>query len=101
MKHLHRQSLRVLTGMASVVLFSMESPIWWLAVLPWAVLCILGILMTLPLVMLIGIGAGAAQADWMSDGFIIGLNFVCPTVFALIIAETIKRYWTRRTGAAK
>lgn len=47
----------------------------------------MGILATLPIVVVMGIGAGAAQADWMSDEFIMGLVFVTPTILAMIIAE--------------
>lgn len=58
--------------------------------IPWAILCILGIVGTIPAIFVIGIGAGAAQADRMSDEFIIGLVFVTPTVLAIAIAEFLR-----------
>ncbi|MBG7608848.1 MAG: hypothetical protein IZT59_12590 [Verrucomicrobia bacterium] len=57
------QILRLITGIASVTLAALESPFWWVAVIPWVLLCILGIIATLPVVFVIGVGAGAAQAD--------------------------------------
>lgn len=95
MKPLHCLILRLLTGSVSVLLVSIDSPLWWLAVVPWAVLCIFGIVATIPALIVIGIGAGAAQADWMSDSFIIGLVFVTPTVLAIAIAE-LYRWWINR-----
>lgn len=67
------QLLRLLLGTALTVLAAYESPLWWIVAIPWAILCVFGILATVPLLIPIRIGAGAAQADWMSDGFIIGL----------------------------
>ena len=64
---------------------------------PWAILCALGLLAAIPVVFAIGIGAGAAQADWMSDGFVIGLVFVLPTILAIGISEWSAR---RAAGAA-
>lgn len=86
------QSLRLLTGSATVFLVANESPIWWVGVIPWAVLCVFGIFATVPLVCLVGMGAGAAQADWMSDAFLWGLLFVTPTLLAIGIAEVCKRW---------
>jgi uncharacterized membrane protein YcjF (UPF0283 family) len=84
------QILRVIAGIASVLIVAVDSPLWWIAIIPWAILCILGIIATLPIFLLIGIGAGAAQADWMSDGFIIVVCFVIPTFLAILIAEFLK-----------
>lgn len=86
------QILRLIAGVASVALIEYESPFWWVGVVPWVFLCIFGILTTLPVIFVMGIGAGAAQADWMSDEFIIGLVFVTPTILAIAIAEYRRRH---------
>jgi hypothetical protein len=91
------QLLRLLTGTVSVLLVMVESPLWWMAVIPWAVLCVFGIIATIPALIVIGIGAGAAQADWMSDAFIIGLVFLMPTILAVAIAEFFS--WRGQRGA--
>ncbi len=93
------QLLRVLAGIVAVFLVSIESPLWWIAVIPWAILCIFGIVATIPAIFVIGIGAGGAQADWMSDAFIIGLVFVGSTVLAIAIAEFLRWRIDRDTGA--
>ena len=93
------QILRLITGGASVALCAYDSPFWWVAVIPWFCLCIFGFLATLPIFIVIGIGAGAAQADWMSDEFIIGLVFVTPTILAMVIAE-IGRQKSKRVKEA-
>lgn len=72
-------SLGILTAMA----FSRGWPVWWIPGVPWIIVSILGILLTLPFFFVIGIGAGGAQADWMSDTFIIYLCFVIPTTIAV------------------
>lgn len=76
----------------------MESSMWWIAAIPWAAVCIVGIIATIPIVALIGIGAGAAQADWMSDGFIIGLLIVTPTTLSLMASELMKRKKARQAA---
>jgi hypothetical protein len=72
MKPFHYQILRVVLGVALAIVASMESIFWWVPAIPWAVLCSMGLLLTIPIVLVIGIGAGAAQADWMSDGSSLG-----------------------------
>lgn len=68
---------------------------WWVAAVPWAILCWLGITLAIPLwilaIIAIGISAGGAQADWMSDGFVIGLAIVTPTILAMAAAEYLRR----------
>lgn len=92
------QVFRLLTGTTSVLLVAFESSLWWIAVIPWAMLCIFGILATIPALFVVGIGAGAAQADWMSDAFVIGLLFVTPTMLAVAISEFFRRRGQRRTN---
>jgi hypothetical protein len=89
------QILRVTTCAASIALVSSDSPHWWIAVVPWAMLNIVGIALSLPLVLLVGIGAGAAQADWMSDEFIYTLIFIAPTAFA-VAASTLFKWFRNR-----
>jgi NADH:ubiquinone oxidoreductase subunit K len=87
--------LRVATCAASIALVYSESPFWWIAVTPWAMLNIIGIALSLPLILLIGMGAGAAQADWMSDEFIYTLIFIAPTAFA-VAASTLLKWFRNR-----
>jgi|688.fasta_scaffold814899_2 cell division protein FtsW (lipid II flippase) len=87
MNSIQQQIFRLLTGASIVILIVKDSPYWWFAAIPWVILCIFGILATLPLFVFVGINAGGAQADWMSGGFIIGLVFVTPTILAISIAE--------------
>ena len=96
MRHYQFQVVRVLAALAAVWLGSIESPLFYLALSIWLVLCVFGVLATVPVVMVIGIGAGAAQADGMSDEFAIGLVFVLPTILAIVIAELFL-WW--RAGA--
>ncbi len=98
--HSHRyQLLRILTATVAVLLVSIESPLWWVAVIPWAILCIFGIVGSIPAILVVGVGAAAAQADWMGDAFVIGLLFVTPTVLAIAIAEFLKWRTDRDTNA--
>jgi hypothetical protein len=69
--------------MLTIMAFSKEWALWWIPGIPWIIVSILGILLTLPLAFVISIGAGCAQADWMSDAFIITLCFVIPTTLAV------------------
>ena len=87
MNSIQQQIFRLFTGASLVILIVKDSPYWWFAAIPWVILCIFGILATLPLFVFVGINAGGAQADWMSDEFIIGLVFVIPTILAIAIAE--------------
>lgn len=57
----------------------------------WSAICISGILLSLPLFLMIGIGAGAAQADWMSDGFAIIVFIVIPTGLSIFWSVFIRR----------
>ena len=82
--------LRILLCIASITLATYDSPFWWVAVAPWAVLCLVGIILTIPIVFIIGMGAGAAQADWMSDEFIFTLVFITPTALSLFWHSLIK-----------
>ena len=85
------QLLRVLLCGISFLLLSAESNLWWLPVLPWAVLCLHGILLTIPLALVAGLGAGAAQADWMSDEWILTLCLIIPTGFSLALSFFFRR----------
>ena len=89
MKRWHLQVLRVLLCCLSIALVIAESRFWWIGVAPWVVLCVHGIILTIPVVFLIGMGAGAAQADWMSDGFIFTLLFVLPTIFSMFVSQIL------------
>ena len=87
MNSIQYQIFRLFTGASLVILIVKDSPYWWFAAIPWMILCIFGILATVPLFVLVGITAGGTHADWMSDEFIIGLVFVIPTILAIAIAE--------------
>ena len=83
-KKIHIISLaQVALGALTIVAVLAESFLWWLPGVPWIIISIIGIVLTIPLFIVIGIGAGCAQADWMSDGFIITLCFIIPTSLAV------------------
>jgi hypothetical protein len=96
MTALHYQILRVVLGITLAIMASLESSLWWVPAIPWAVVCALGLLLIIPIVFVVGIGAGAAQADWMSDGFIIGLVIMTPTVLAVIASALMSRKKVKR-----
>jgi membrane protein DedA with SNARE-associated domain len=96
MKKYGFQVLRVVTCAASFVLVYCESSYWWIAVVPWVIFNIIGIVLSIPLIIIIGIGAGAAQADWMSDEFICVLIFVVPTVLAVLASTLFKSLKDRK-----
>lgn len=95
--------LRIVLCIASITLVAHESPWWWIAVAPWLTICIFGIILTVPVIIIIGMGAGAAQADWMSDEFIYTLIFVTPTTLALFwhsfFMPRLRRYFSDETPA--
>jgi ABC-type uncharacterized transport system permease subunit len=92
------QILRLILGTASVVLAANDSQYWWVAVFPWMLICILGIIATIPILFIVGIGAGATQVDWMSDEFIWGLVLVTPTVLSVTIAHIFK-HWLKSSSS--
>ena len=77
-----------LGGVLASVIFNW--PWWPLAVIPWAVLNIFGILCTLPLVAFVF--SFGAQEDAYSDGFTWFLLFVLPT--AISIGTSIRHRFT-------
>jgi len=83
-KMIHIISLAQVTlGVLTALAVSTDISLWWVPGIPWMIISIIGIVLTIPLVMIIGMGAGCAQADWMSDGFIITLCFVIPTTLSV------------------
>ncbi|MEC5126144.1 hypothetical protein VSU19_05255 [Verrucomicrobiales bacterium BCK34] len=92
------QILRVLSACALMFLINIESPFWWIAAITWAVLCIFGIVATIPFAFVVGIVSGVVQADWMDDAFLAGLECVTPTILALAIAEFMRWRINRDAG---
>ena len=90
------QILRVATCVLTLVLVQNELSLWWVAAIPWAVLNIVGILLSIPILLIIGAGAGAAQADWMSDEFIFTVLFIIPTVLAISASSLFMWLKTKR-----
>lgn len=91
MKPIHYQALRVLACIAALALVSMGSNLWWIGVAPWALLCLVGIIMSTPVAVLFTIGASAAGANLTNDRFITAFAFVVPTVIAVAISEVLRR----------
>lgn len=67
----------------------------------WAALCIVGIILTLPLFFVIGMGAGAAQADWMSDGFVIVVIIILPTGLSILWSVFLKKRILKTVGSSR
>jgi len=86
--------IQISLGIVTVASMALEWEMWWVPCIGWAAFSIVGILLTLPLIIVIGIGAGAAQADWMSDKFIFTLCFVIPTILA--VSANIVIAWFKR-----
>ncbi len=88
--------IQISLGTITVVSMVLEWEMWWLPCIGWAAFSVVGILLTLPLFLVIGIGAGGAQADWMSDQYIFTLCFVIPTILAVSVNILIA--WFKRRG---
>ena len=97
MTALKYQILRLLSGAASVLVLVYEPPLWWIVIIPWAILCIFGIIATIPSV--VAVSAFGAQADAFSDAFDIGQFVVMPTLLSILIAELYK-WRTRRKSSS-
>jgi hypothetical protein len=101
MKTIHYQGIRVFLGILLAVLVSKEISLWWVVAIPWAALCIFGIVATIPIVILIGVAAAGAQADWMSDAFVIGLTIVTPTILAMAGSALMDFWWSKQEFASE
>ncbi|MEP4079042.1 hypothetical protein [Haloferula sp.] len=104
MKRTTRQVLRVILFMI-VVSFALlfpesESPLIWIPVFPWAILCIVGIVCTLPLIVVLFGLAGGAQADWMSDTMAAFVFIVIPTAISVSASELFHTYRQRKSKQA-
>ena len=62
----------------------------------WLVLCIAGVLLMIPVVLCVFSMADGAQADWMSDGFVVVVFFVMPTVLSVAFFELLRWWLVRR-----
>jgi hypothetical protein len=80
--------------------WQLETLLFWMTLIVWIVLCFFGILVVfIPLTILIGIGAGAAQADWMSDAFVFWVFFAVPTFAAMGMSELFRWRASRNSHA--
>lgn len=88
------QCLRIAMVPVSIGVATLWPGFWWVPCLPWALLNILGIVATIPqlipLLFVIGLSAGTAQADWMSDGFVYSVCFVLPTAISIAFSHYIR-----------
>lgn len=92
------QVLRVVSGLllvAGVMSGGSEGAILVVGLI-WLVLCMAGVLLMISVLLVIGVGAGAAQADWMSDGFVVVVFFVMPTVVSVAFFELLRWWFVRR-----
>jgi hypothetical protein len=71
-----------LSGLLPCMIF--QSPWWWLALIPWAILNFLGILCIIPLTALAY--GGCVQTDATSAAFDFFLLFALPTIFSISIS---------------
>lgn len=64
----------------------------------WAVLCITGLIGIILIFIVIGIatGAGGAQADCMSDGFVIFVFIIMPTCLSVFLSFLLRRHLHRK-----
>lgn len=92
---------RIVLCVGTILLLEYSPELWWIMGVPWIVMTIFGILATIPLLMVIGMIAGGAQADWMSDAFVIVLLLIAPTVMATVISEVYSLFRLRCDASAK
>ena len=89
---------RTVTAGAVIILETNGSPLWWTATVPWVLLNLPGLLLTtIPGFLLLAVAEGSAQADWMSEPFLITLCITLPTAASMVLS----RCWhplLRRTG---
>lgn len=92
----HLTNIARLALMVSLIIaINYDWSLWWVLGVPWVILCLAGIILTIPFFLVIGLAAGAAQADWMSDSFIIMLAFVTPTGLSIFAHSAYKRFVSR------
>ena len=80
-------ALRCILGTATVVTLSYAEDFWWIPGIPWIAICITGLLAIFPFLFIAMLGAAGAQADWMSDAFVIVAFFAAPTIASIVISE--------------
>jgi hypothetical protein len=82
---------------AVIVLFPKDQYIFvWLPISAWAVLCIKGIILSLPYTFLLFLSAAGAQADWMSDSNANFTFFILPTLLSIFVEA---RKWMKSKKA--
>ena len=87
---------RIILLICMIIATYTECSLWWIVAIPWAISCIVGIFITLPFIALIGIMAGAAQADWMSDEFVIFVFFIIPTALSFVGEKFLGRMFSKK-----
>ena len=98
--HLLLQSLRVLLALALIPVAEAFPNCWAAPLAVWAILNFIGLLLLIPVIVVIGLGAGAAQADWMSDGFVFVVCIAFPTLAACSFSEFSRRRHIRRSSSS-
>ena len=89
---------RVASALVLIVLVSSNSPLWWIAAIPWLTLNLVGLLaIAAAFVGRAAISPGSAQADWMSDQIVIITLFAIPTALSVAASLLFRRY-LRRSG---
>ena len=84
---LHLNFWRTVTAGTVIILETNGSPLWWAAAVPWVLLNLPGLLLTtIPGLLLLALPAGNAQADWMSDPFLIILCIALPTAASMVLS---------------
>ncbi|BCX49038.1 hypothetical protein HAHE_29460 [Haloferula helveola] len=85
------QVLRILSALLVWPGAELVPDLWALPLVIWATLNFAGLLVLLPILFIIGLGAGAAQADWMSDSFEFIVFIAIPTAASIIFASVSRR----------
>ena len=83
--------IQLLLCICTIWAIETESSFVWLPTIPWLILNFFGIILTLPILFLLGLGIGAAQADWMPDEFIFIVLFIIPTGVSIAFNYFISR----------
>ena len=87
---------RMASALVLIVLVSSNSPLWWIAAIPWLTLNLVGLLaIAAAFVVLAAISPGSAQADWMNDQIVIITLFAIPTALSVAASLLFRRYLRR------
>jgi phage FluMu protein Com len=85
------QMIRLILGVTLLTMVYLDSAWWWIPAIPWALLCSVGLILSILIVPAIAYGVMAVNADWVSDEFLAFIVVSTPTALSMITSETMNR----------